>query len=195
MALAEPIVHMLFGHGAFNDEAVRKTADCLFFLSTGLWAFTGMKVFAALYFSMKKVSIPFYSGLMVIVLNLILGPLFMEWLGLNGLLLSISLSAAIGFVFLFIKIPEKINIDKADIIRSVCRSFFMSAIMFIIVNKAADMFLPLICTNFRYNVMLTALICMGIFLYAGMSFMISNPELNQIKIYRQITDIRGKKAL
>lgn len=181
MALDEPIVRMLFGRGAFKDEAISQTADCLFFLSTGLWAFTGMKVFAALYFSMKKISIPFYSGLMVIALNLISGPLFMEWMGLKGLLVAVSLSAVPGFVFLFINIPAKININKTDIIRSVCRTFFMSAIMYIIVSKAADIFLPLICTNFRYNAMLAALIGLGIFLYAGMSFISTNPEFSAFR--------------
>jgi putative peptidoglycan lipid II flippase len=181
MALSEPIVRLLFERGAFSDEAVRQTADCLFFLSTGLWAFTGMRVFATLYFSLKRISIPFYSGLIVMVLNLIMGPLLMEWVGLKGLLLSVSLSAAVGFVFLFINIPEKMNIDKREILVSVCRTFFLSAIMFILVRKAADMILPLIYTNFWHNVMVMGLIGSGILLYAGMSFIISKPELEIIR--------------
>ena len=57
MALNEPIVKILFGYGAFDALAVQKTADCLFFLAMGLWAFTGARLFVTLYYSFMNVSI------------------------------------------------------------------------------------------------------------------------------------------
>jgi len=181
MALSEPIVKILFGHGAFNDAAVGKTADCLFFLAMGLWAFTGMRLFATLYYSVMNIAIPFYSGIITVALNLVLCPALMGLLGLKGLILSVSLSAVAGFVFLFMNIPGTMNIRKSEIIVSACRSFFVSAIMFFLVRQAADLVLPLSASRSGYTIGVTGCIGIGMILYLGVNRIISNPELEFIK--------------
>ncbi|MEN8210714.1 MAG: murein biosynthesis integral membrane protein MurJ [Thermodesulfobacteriota bacterium] len=181
MALDEQIVSLLFGHGAFKELAIHQTSDCLFFLSFGLWAFTGGRLFVTLYYSLSNIKIPFYSGLFTIGLNLIFCILFIESLGLKGLVLSVSLSSAIGFVILLIYIPGAVNIDKFEIIVSACRSLFLSAIMYFIVQKAAG-FIPVSDINqFWYGTGVIGCIGFGIGFYFIVNFLIASPELKILR--------------
>ena len=181
MALNEPIVKILFGHGAFNAASVEKTAECLFFLAMGLWAFTGVRLFVTLYYSLMNIAIPFYSGLITVGLNLVLCPALMGLLGLKGLILSVSLSAVAGFIFLFMNIPGTMNIRKNEIIVSTCRSFFASAIMLFFVRQAAELILPLSASRIGFAIGVTGCIAIGMILYLGINQIMSNPELELIK--------------
>jgi len=181
MALNEKIVALLFGYGVFNAMAIQQTAECLFFLSSGLWAFTGARLFVTLYYALSNIRIPFYSGLIAILLNVILCALFVDSLGLKGLVMSVSISAMVGFSFLFINIPGAVNIDKFQIMVSACRSLFLSAIMFWLVKQAAIFILPAAGNKFLFGIGVMACICFGMIFYLGVNLFISSPELNLLK--------------
>jgi len=181
LALNQTIVAFLFGHGAFNDLAVQHTAECLVFLSLGLWAFTGVRLFVTLYYALSSIRIPFYSGIMTILLNLILCTLFIDSLGLKGLVLSVSVSGMAGFTYLFINIPGAVNIDKFEIIVSACRSLFLSVIMFFLVKLAAAFILTAEAGKFWFGTGVIGCIGFGMIFYLSMNILISSPELKMLK--------------
>ena len=181
IALDEKIVAFLFGHGAFTDLAIQQTAECLIFLSIGLWAFTGVRLFVTLYYALSNIRVPFYSGIITISLNLILCSLFVDTLGIRGLVLSVSISAMAGFIYLFINIPGAVNIDKFEIIFSACRSLFLSVIMFFLVKQAAAFVLVKDDNPFLFGTGVVGCICFGAIFYLGMNVLISSPELRILK--------------
>ncbi|WP_457553123.1 murein biosynthesis integral membrane protein MurJ [Desulfobacula sp.] len=181
MALDEKIVALLFGYGVFDAMAIQQTADCLFFLSSGLWAFTGVRLFVTLYYALSNIRIPFYSGIITILLNLILSALFIDTLGLKGLVLSVSISAMVGFMFLFINIPGVVNIHKIEIMVSACRALFLSVIMFFLVRKSAAFILITETNKFWFGTRVLGCICFGIIFYFSVNFLISSPELKLLK--------------
>jgi putative peptidoglycan lipid II flippase len=181
MALDEKIVSFLFGHGVFNAMAIQQTAECMVFLSSGLWAFTGVRLFVTLYYALSNIRIPFYAGIISIGLNLGLCFLLIEGLGLKGLVLSVSISAMAGFVFLFVNIPGVVNIDKFAIMVSACRSLFLSVIMFFLVRKAA-VFIPTAETDrFLFGTGVMGCIGLGMIFYFSVNILISSPELKLLK--------------
>jgi len=181
MALDEKIVALLFGHGAFNGPAIQQTADCLFFLVSGLWAFTGIRLFVTLYYALSCIRIPFYAGMLAIGLNLVLCPLFIGSFGIRGLVLSVCISAMAGFLFLFTHIPGSVKIDKSGIIVSACRSLFLSVIMFFLVKQAAGFILTAECSTFWFGIGVAGLICFGMIFYFMVNLLISSPELEILK--------------
>ncbi len=181
LALNQTIVAFLFGHGAFSGLAVQQTAECLVFLSLGLWAFTGVRLFVTLYYALSSIRIPFYSGVMTILLNLIFCTLFVDSLGLKGLVLSVSVSAMAGFIYLFINIPGAVNIDKLEIIVSACRSLFLSVIMFFLVKLAAAFILTEGISGFWFGTGVMGCIGFGMIFYLTVNILISNPELKMLK--------------
>ena len=181
MALDDKIVALLFGYGAFNANAIQQTAECLIFLSSGLWAFTGVRLFVTLYYALSNIRIPLYSGIIAVFLNLVFCYLFIGSLGLKGLGISVSLSAMAGFIILFINIPGTVNIDKFEIMVSACRSLFLSVIMFFIVKQAA-FFIPAAGNNkFLFGAGGIICICFGMVFYFSANFFISSPELKLLK--------------
>lgn len=181
MALDEKIVALLFGYGKFNVFAVKQTADCLFYLVLGLWAFTGVRLFVTLYYALSNIRIPFYSGVLSIGLNLILCNLFLDSFGLKGVVLSVSISSIIGFILLFINIPGAVNIDKFEIIVSACRSLFISVIMFFLVKQAANFILTEEMGRLWFGSGVIGCICLGIVFYFSINYFISSPELKMLK--------------
>ncbi|WP_139168994.1 murein biosynthesis integral membrane protein MurJ [Desulfobacula phenolica] len=181
MALDEKIVALLFGHGAFKGIAIQQTADCLFFLVSGLWAFTGIRLFVTLHYALSSIRIPFYSGILGIVLNLIFCCLFVDSLGLKGLALSVSISGMAGFVFLLINMPGALNIDKSGIIVSACRSVFLSVIMFFLVRQASAFILKEEWNRFWFGTGVMGCICFGMIFYFSVNVFISTPELKMLK--------------
>ncbi len=181
MALDREIVSFLFGRGRFDAHAVELTASCLFFLVTGLWAFTGTRIIVTLNYALSRVRIPFYSGLVSIGLNLLFCALFVDRLGLKGLVLSVSMASAAGFALLFIKMPMAVVIDKKDILVSACRSFFLSVIMFFLVEQVTLLLPGSHTGKLEAGLNLAGSILLGIFCYIGLSVLISSPELRLLK--------------
>jgi len=181
IALNEKIVELLFGYGVFNSTAIQHTADCLIFLSLGLWAFTGVRLFVTLFYALSNIKIPFYSAVIAIFLNLILCFLFIDSLGLKGLVMSVSISGMVGFIFLFINIPGAVKINKFEIMVSACRSLFLSVIMFFIVRQAAVLILAEKSNKFWFGTGVLACICFGMIFYFSVNFLISSPELKLLK--------------
>ena len=181
MALDEQIVALLFGHGAFDSLSIQQTADCLFFLVMGLWAFTGVRLFVTLHYALSSIRIPFYSGLLAIGVNLVCCFLFVDRFGLRGLVVSVSLSAVAGFVFLFVHIPGTVTIDKSDIIVSACRSLFLSVIMFFLVRQAACFMVTSVENPVWFGMEVMGCIGLGIVFYLGASILVSSPELRILR--------------
>ncbi len=176
IALNESIVALLFGRGMFDAFAVHQTAQCLFYLVSGLWAFTCVRLFVTLFFAMGNIKTPFYSGVISIGLNLLLCFGLIEEFGLNGLVLSVSISAMAGFLFLFFNLPGVVKRYRLDITLSACRSIFLSVMMFFLV-KQVSMWVPKWQINASGFVVGTiGCIGVGILFYLGLNYLISSPE-------------------
>lgn len=181
MALDEPIVNLLFGYGRFDIHAVHETACCLFWLSTGLVAFTGTRLFVTLYYSLSMIVWPFVSGVAAIVLNLIFGKWLMGIMGLQGLVLAVSVSGLAGFMLLLVRLPGKVQINKKSILFCACRSFFVSAIMFALVRQAAALILIPGAGRFWYGAGVVSCIVLGGVFYFMINHLVSSPELALVK--------------
>ncbi len=182
MALDTQVITLLFGRGVFDPESVRRTAACLFFLVTGLWAFTGVRLFVTLYYALSQIKIPFYSGMISIGLNLVLCSVLIEPFGLKGLVISVCLSSVAGFAVLFMNIPGIVKLNKRKIVVSACRSLFLSGIMFVLVRFAGSYMAGLVKPHTGWYAACTAgLICFGVVFYFTANLIISSPELAILK--------------
>ncbi len=181
MALDHEIVSFLFSRGRFDAHAIEKTASCLFFLVTGLWAFTGTRIIITLYYAFSRIKIPFYSGLFSIGVNFLFCALFVDRFGLKGLVLSVSMASGVGFLLLFIQMPFVALIVKKDILVSACRSFFLSAIMFFFVEQVTLLLPGSYTGKFESGITLAGGILLGVFCYLGLNMLISSPELRLLK--------------
>jgi len=99
LILAEPILVTLFQYGAFTDGDVAKAAWSLRAYTLGLTAFMLIKVLAPGYYARQDMKTPVRIGIIAMIANMVMNPLFifpLLWtvdLGHVGLALATSLSA------------------------------------------------------------------------------------------------------
>jgi putative peptidoglycan lipid II flippase len=93
IVLSEPVVRMLFEHGAFNASDTAATAQALTCLALGLPAHVMIKALSPAFFAREDTLTPLWAALKgfvaAIILALVLGRLF----GANGIAASIALGA------------------------------------------------------------------------------------------------------
>lgn len=99
VVLAKPILTTLFQYGAFSSEDVDKAAWSLRAYSVGLTAFMLIKVLAPGYYARQDMKTPVRIGIIAMVSNMVMNPLFifpLMWvfdLGHVGLALATSVAA------------------------------------------------------------------------------------------------------
>lgn len=107
--LAEPLVNLLFGRGAFNAQAISLTTSALIFYSIGMIGFGLRDVLSRAFYSMQDTKTPMINAAIGMVLNIVLNIILSRYLGLGGLALATSLSAIFTTVLLFIGLRKKIG--------------------------------------------------------------------------------------
>ncbi|MFX0560697.1 murein biosynthesis integral membrane protein MurJ [Tepidibacillus infernus] len=109
MIFAEPVVRLLFGRGAFDDQAISMTSYALFFYSIGMIGYGHREVLSRAFYSLQDTKIPMINAAIAVVLNIVLNIILSVYLGIGGLALATSISAIFGTILLFISLRKKIG--------------------------------------------------------------------------------------
>lgn len=103
------IVTVLFGYGAFGEQAIRLTSSALFFYSIGMIAAGFQNVLVKVFYSMGDTKSPVLISALGVALNVTLNIVLAQVFGIGGLALATSLAAIFVTIFLFIKLRKKIG--------------------------------------------------------------------------------------
>lgn len=98
--LRVPIVHLFFEHGAFSPTDTAGTAVALLAYAVGLWAFAGMRIIVAAFYSMQDTKTPAIAAVTAMFLNIVLALSLMGPLEHAGLALATALSAMVNITIL-----------------------------------------------------------------------------------------------
>jgi putative peptidoglycan lipid II flippase len=109
MVFAEPIVRMLFGRGAFGEQAVALTSYALFFYALGMVGYGLRDVLSRAFYSLQDTRTPMINAAIAVVLNIILNIVLSRYLGIGGLALATSISALLCTLLLFLSLRKKIG--------------------------------------------------------------------------------------
>lgn len=98
--LARPIIAMIFQHGRFGPEDTRATAQALALYAVGLYAYSGVKVFAPAFYALDRARVPVLGSVLGMASNVALNVALYPVLGFRGLALGTSLAAIANFLVL-----------------------------------------------------------------------------------------------
>ena len=143
---------------------------------TGLWAYTGTRIYVTLFFALSNTAIPFLAGVISVSLNFLAGLFFATQLGLTGLAMVVALSSATGFFILFFNTPRALAMAGSDIVVSACRALFLSGIMGILVELSVPFIFSFSPGKIGTGAGLFGGILLGILIYAGLSIAVACPE-------------------
>ncbi len=102
MALAGPIVRLVYERGDFTPESTRMTMLALMFYAPGLMVFSMIKVFVPLFYARQDMRTPVRLGLICTALNIVLSLILMWPLKHLGIALATVVAAAVHVVLLVV---------------------------------------------------------------------------------------------
>jgi putative peptidoglycan lipid II flippase len=94
--LRPPFVHLIFEHGTFTAHDTDETALAVLCYSVGLWAFGGVRVIVAAFYSLQDTKTPAISAAIAVVANILFSLALMSPLGAAGLALATALAAMVN---------------------------------------------------------------------------------------------------
>jgi putative peptidoglycan lipid II flippase len=100
-ALAEPMIATLFHYGKFTTQAVHNSSLPLMAYSAGLVGIILVKTLAPAFYARQDIRTPVRIAMGVLVATQLMNLLFVPFLGVSGLALSIGLGACINAGFLY----------------------------------------------------------------------------------------------
>jgi putative peptidoglycan lipid II flippase len=182
IVLREPIVALLFKRGEFDVRATLLTAQALLYYSMGLWAFSAVRIVAAVFFALQDTRTPAIMAGISIVANIILGVVLMKPLSHGGLALATSLASMLNLGLLLGVLKTRLGpLGWKSIAWSVCRSLFCAIFMGIAVRTAA-WFMVLDKNSTLPGLIggVVGSIAVGLCVYGAGSYMIKSPELRRM---------------
>ncbi|HZI89502.1 MAG TPA: murein biosynthesis integral membrane protein MurJ [Candidatus Polarisedimenticolia bacterium] len=109
VALAHPIVALLYQHGRFLSTDSWETAHALWGYALGLSAFSAVRVLVPVYYSLGMTRVPVTISFVTIAVNIGLNVALMGPLRHGGLALATSIASVLNFVLLFEFLRRKIG--------------------------------------------------------------------------------------
>lgn len=102
IALKEPIVKLVFGHGKFTPQDVLETSKTLAAFAVGLPAYILSKIFLATFFAHQDTHTPLYVAVGSIAVNILLNFLLIDHYAHMGMAISTSIAGWVNTCTLFV---------------------------------------------------------------------------------------------
>jgi putative peptidoglycan lipid II flippase len=121
--LRQPIVHLFFEHGSFTAADTAATATAVLCYAVGLWAFAGVRIIVAAFYSLQDTVTPAAVAAIAVLANLALSILFMDRLEAAGLALATALASMVNVGLLVAILTRRLGgVDWGSVGRSALRT-------------------------------------------------------------------------
>lgn len=183
IVLGKLIIQIFFERGAFGPHSTAMTYEALLFYALGLWAFSGIRVMVAAFYAFQDTKTPVKVASVALVANLILSLFLMGPLRHGGLALALSLASSLQlFLLVFFLKRRLVEWELSPIFLSVAKNILASIVMGVGIFYAyGHVWVPNPELGTGHLVFrLSALVCMGIFIYFATSRILGCPELSLI---------------
>jgi len=130
IALAIPIVRVIFQHGRFTAIDTEQTAALLVMYSLGVAAYAAVKILAPAFYALQDPYFPLKAGAVAIGLKIALNIALSTFIGFTAVALTTSIAAWINFSLLSRKLSRTLEgFTGAGLLRSMFRSLLICAAM------------------------------------------------------------------
>src|SRR6266542_3853999 len=109
LALAEPMIRLLFEHGRFHEDDTTRSAQALACLAPGLVAFSVVNILARAFYALGDTRTPMRISVFCLAVNLVLSAALVWWLKQAGLGIANTLSAMVNMSLLLYALRKKLK--------------------------------------------------------------------------------------
>jgi putative peptidoglycan lipid II flippase len=143
IVLREPMVALLFRHGAFDAQSAQLTSDALLYYAGGLWAFAAVRIVVSMFYALQDTRTPVVSAAVAVVANIVLGMALMGPMKHCGLALATSMASALNLAMLVVALRRRLgSIRWRPMISSCLKTVLASAVMALAVTAICKVGLP-----------------------------------------------------
>lgn len=136
IVLAEPLIHVVFQHGAFTAQDTKVTIPPLIFFAVGIVEQSATVIIPRTFYALQDTWTPVLLGFISLVVNIVLMEVLVGPLAQGGLALAISISGIVNMLLLLYALKRKIKfIDGRRILNSLAKIVFGSLLMGIVLNQ------------------------------------------------------------
>ncbi|WP_291318877.1 murein biosynthesis integral membrane protein MurJ [Desulfonatronospira sp.] len=107
IGLSHPLIEVIFGRGAFGEDAVQATSLALVGFAVGLPAFSCVRPLLSAFYALEDTVTPVKIAVISLVLNIALGIILMQFLQHLGLALAASISSWVNVLLLGLALGRK----------------------------------------------------------------------------------------
>lgn len=107
--LSEPIIRLIFEHGAFTPRDTLATAQTLNLYAIGLFAYSSNKILVPAFYALNKTRYPVIASFMAIGINIVIVKTTIDQFGHLAIALSTSCTMLINFIFLVAVLYRSLN--------------------------------------------------------------------------------------
>ena len=107
--LSQPIIRLIYQHGAFTSAATLATADTLCLYAVGLFAYSANKILVPAFYALDKTKYPVIASFLAIITNIVIIKLTIDTYQHKAIALSVSCTMLINFVFLMVVLYKKLQ--------------------------------------------------------------------------------------
>ncbi|MCF7793920.1 MAG: murein biosynthesis integral membrane protein MurJ [Candidatus Cloacimonetes bacterium] len=135
--LGKDLIRLLFMRGQFNLHSLEMTYSALLFYSLGIFFYSMNRLIIPVFYANKDTKTPVKVSAVIVLINIILNIIFMQFLEHAGLALATSVSAAVQFIMLKDLMRKKIGlIHFPKVGKEIWKLFFISLIIYAVLFVA-----------------------------------------------------------
>ena len=176
MIFSKEIVSLLFGRGAFSQEAISITGNALFYYSIGMIAFGLRDILSRAFYALQDTKTPMINATIAVVLNIVLNFILSKYLGIGGLALATSISAMVAVGLLFISLRRKIG---GFGLKELCRYFIKICLASVTMGIIALSSFEYLNVRLSQNLALIIAIGIGVLVYGILIYFMKIPEVER----------------
>jgi putative peptidoglycan lipid II flippase len=130
MALAAPIVAVIFEHGRFTSTDTAATARALQFYAIGLVGYSIVRIISPAFYALHKSRIPVLASMVTVIANVVLNMMLVRIMGFAGLALGTSLAAILNAVLQLVMLRRELGgVDGSRIAMTLAKTVLAALVM------------------------------------------------------------------
>lgn len=167
LILREPIVSIIFGRGAFDEKAVKLTANALMFYTPAMVAYGVRDILFKAFYSLQDTKVPMLNSFLGILINIILSLILVNSMQVSGLTLASAISTLVTTLILILILNNKLNgINLKHLMEVFAKITVSSLIMGFIIIKIRNICFSKIGVSFEGNIItITLSFIVGVLIY------------------------------
>jgi putative peptidoglycan lipid II flippase len=141
VALAGPIVRLIYEHGQFTSGDTASTAAALIFYAPGLVGYSAVKLFSPAFYALRESRTPVIVSGLTVGMNVILNVALVETLGYRGLALGTTLAALFNASALFWLLRNRLDGLEGRRVANALAKITVASLIMAIAARSSEAFL------------------------------------------------------